>query len=80
MYGVMTEIMQFQSCGEERDQRFGLGEGARKSLREGRRLTQLLAVLRPTPRLRMGRGKISPIKTQAPGPQVDAKKLFVSHI
>jgi hypothetical protein len=36
--------------------------------------SQLEAVDRATPRERMGRGKISPILTQAPGPQVDAKK------
>ena len=35
---------------------------------------QLEAVERPTPRERIGSGKISPIKTQAPGPQVVAKK------
>lgn len=36
--------------------------------------SQLDAVDRPTPRDRIGRGKISPITTQAPGPQVVAKK------
>jgi len=34
----------------------------------------LEAVERPTPRERMGMGKISPMTTQAPGPQVEAKK------
>jgi len=29
---------------------------------------------KPTPRDRIGIGKISPITTQAPGPQVEAKK------
>src|SRR6478609_2780547 len=36
--------------------------------------SQLEAVERATPRERMGRGKISPMQTQAPGPQVEAKK------
>jgi hypothetical protein len=36
--------------------------------------SQLEAVERPTPRLRIGMGKISPITTHAPGPQVEAKK------
>ena len=36
--------------------------------------SQLEAVESPTPRDRMGRGKISPMTTQAPGPQVEAKK------
>ena len=36
--------------------------------------SQLEAVDRATPRERMGRGKTSPIRTQAPGPQVVAKK------
>ena len=36
--------------------------------------SQLDAVERATPRERMGRGKISPMRTQAPGPQVEAKK------
>jgi len=36
--------------------------------------SQLEAVDRATPRARMGRGKISPMTTQAPGPQVLAKK------
>ncbi len=36
--------------------------------------SQLEAVERPTPRERMGRGKISPMTIQAPGPQVEAKK------
>jgi hypothetical protein len=36
--------------------------------------SQLLAVDRATPRDRTGRGKISPIRIQAPGPQVEAKK------
>lgn len=36
--------------------------------------SQLEAVDKATPRDRMGKGKISPIKTQAPGPQVEAKK------
>lgn len=36
--------------------------------------SQLDAVDRATPRERIGSGKISPIKIQAPGPQVDAKK------
>jgi hypothetical protein len=36
--------------------------------------SQLEAVERPTPRDRTGRGKISPIKIQAPGPHVEAKK------
>ena len=35
---------------------------------------QLEAVDKPTPRDRMGRGKISPMRIQAPGPQVEAKK------
>jgi len=34
--------------------------------------SQFDAVERPTPRLRMGMGKISPITTQAPGPHVEA--------
>jgi hypothetical protein len=37
---------------------------------------QLEAVERPTPRDRMGMGKISPMMTQAPGPQVVAKKAM----
>ena len=36
--------------------------------------SQLEAVERATPRDRIGRGKISPMQTQAPGPQVEAKK------
>lgn len=36
--------------------------------------SQLDAVDRATPRERMGRGKISPMTTQAPGPQALAKK------
>jgi len=36
--------------------------------------SQLEAVERATPLDRIGRGKISPIRTQAPGPQVEAKK------
>ena len=36
--------------------------------------SQFEAVERATPRERMGRGKISPMRTQAPGPQVEAKK------
>ena len=36
--------------------------------------SQLEEVERATPRERMGRGKISPITIQAPGPQVEAKK------
>lgn len=36
--------------------------------------SQLEAVERATPRDLMGRGKTSPIKIQAPGPQVEAKK------
>ena len=36
--------------------------------------SQLLAVDSATPRERIGSGKISPITTQAPGPQVEAKK------
>jgi hypothetical protein len=36
--------------------------------------SQLEAVERATPRDRIGRGKISPMTIQAPGPQVDAKK------
>ena len=36
--------------------------------------SQFDAVERATPRERIGRGKISPMRTQAPGPQVDAKK------
>jgi hypothetical protein len=36
--------------------------------------SQLEAVERATPRDLMGRGKTSPIRTQAPGPQVEAKK------
>ncbi len=36
--------------------------------------SQLEAVDRATPRLRMGSGKISPMTIQAPGPQVEAKK------
>lgn len=36
--------------------------------------SQFDAVDKATPRDRMGRGKTSPIKTQAPGPQVEAKK------
>ena len=36
--------------------------------------TQLEAVERPTPRERIGSGKISPITTHAAGPQVVAKK------
>lgn len=35
---------------------------------------QFDAVDKATPRDRIGRGKISPITIQAPGPQVDAKK------
>jgi len=35
---------------------------------------QLEAVDMATPLERMGRGKISPIETQAVGPQVEAKK------
>lgn len=38
------------------------------------RTYQFDAVERATPLERMGRGKISPIRTQAPGPQVVAKK------
>lgn len=36
--------------------------------------SQFEAVERATPRERMGRGKISPMRTHAPGPQVEAKK------
>jgi len=36
--------------------------------------SQFEEVDKPTARERMGRGKISPITTQAPGPQVVAKK------
>lgn len=36
--------------------------------------SQLEAVERATPRERMGRGKISPMSTHAPGPHVEAKK------
>jgi len=36
--------------------------------------SQLDAVERPTPRDRIGRGKISPMRIHAPGPQVEAKK------
>jgi len=36
--------------------------------------SQLLEVERATPRDRIGRGKTSPMTTQAPGPQVVAKK------
>jgi hypothetical protein len=39
-----------------------------------KRLTQHEEVDRPTPRDRIGMGKISPMTTQAPGPQVEAKK------
>lgn len=35
--------------------------------------SQLEAVLNPTPLDLIGRGKISPMTTQAPGPQVVAK-------
>lgn len=38
---------------------------------------QLEAVERPTPRERMGRGKISPTTTQAAGPQVVAKAAML---
>lgn len=60
--------------GEELD---GAGCGGRSARRK--KHTQLLAVERATPRARIGRGKISPIKTQAPGPQVEAKQLFESN-
>lgn len=36
--------------------------------------SQLEAVERATPRERTGSGKISPMRIQAPGPQVEAKK------
>lgn len=36
--------------------------------------SQLEAVDRATPRDRIGKGKTSPMRTQAPGPQVLAKK------
>jgi hypothetical protein len=36
--------------------------------------SQFEAVESPTPRERIGRGKISPMRPQAPGPQVEAKK------
>ena len=36
--------------------------------------SQFDAVLRATPRDRIGKGKISPMTIQAPGPQVEAKK------
>ena len=35
--------------------------------------SQFDEVERATPRARMGKGKISPMRTQAPGPQVEAK-------
>lgn len=41
---------------------------------------QLEAVERPTPRERMGRGKISPMTTQALGPQVVAKKEMLKQM
>jgi hypothetical protein len=47
-------------------------------LRWSKELTQFHSqfdeVERPTPRDRMGIGKISPMTTQAPGPHVEAKK------
>lgn len=36
--------------------------------------SQLEAVDRATPRERMGRGKTSPMRIQAPGPQVEANQ------
>ena len=52
-----------------------------KMIRGHKRLTQfqnqLDAVERPIPRDRMGSGKISPMTTQAAGPQVEAKKKML---
>ena len=41
---------------------------------------QLLAVDNPTPRERIGSGKISPITTQAQGPHVAAKKEMLKQM
>lgn len=71
MYGVMTVMIQFHSLQASVWHLNIFLHCPPSSLC----LThQLEAVDRPTPRDRIGIGKISPMTTQAPGPQVDAKK------